>query len=114
MTSIRFGCNPENVDDLIQTSFDVINKMKQEGPDPKDLASVKEMHLRRNETTLRDNGFWLGALGIYARNDIDFDAVNHRNERANALTPEMIRQATIKYFDETNLFISKLMPEKDS
>lgn len=110
-TGIRFGCNPENVDELIQVSFDVIEKLKTEGPDPQDLASIKEMHLRRNETSARENGFWMSALGTYSRNEIDFDAVNQRDARTESLTAEMIQEAAIRYFDDTNQFISKLLPE---
>ncbi|MCB1124695.1 MAG: insulinase family protein, partial [Verrucomicrobiae bacterium] len=73
-TSIRFGCNPDNVDDLIDTAFAVIEKIKKDGPDPEDLAAVKEMHLRSNETTLRENSFWSFALNTYSKNGIDFDA----------------------------------------
>ncbi len=112
-TSVRFGCNPENVDELIQATYDVIEKLKTEGPDPEDLASVVEMHLRRNETSIRENGFWMSALSTYTRNAIDFDAVNQRDARAKALTAKKIQDAAIKYFDDTNRFISMLLPETE-
>lgn len=110
-TSIRFGCDPENTDELIQTALDVIEKLKTKGPDPQDLASVKEMHLRRNETSARENSFWMSALDTYTRNGIDFDAINQRDARTEALTAEMIQEAAIRYFDDRNRFISKLLPE---
>ena len=111
-TGLSFGCNPENVDDLIQTAFSVIKKLQTEGPEPKDLAAVKEMHLRQNETSIRQNGFWLSALTTYSQHGIDFDAVNQRDARAQALTADMIREAAIKYFDDTNRLVAKLFPEK--
>lgn len=110
-TSIRFGCDPENTDELIRTALDVIEKLKTKGPDPQDLASVKEMHLRRNETSARENGFWMSALDTYTRNGIDFDAINQRDARTEALTKKMIQEAAIRYFDDSNRFISKLLPE---
>ena len=111
-SGIRFGCDPEKVDELIEAAFAVVEKIKKEGPDPQDLASVKEMHLRSNETTLRQNEFWMTALETYEKDNIDFDAVNRRDARVEALTAKMIQDAAIKYFDDTNRFISKLLPEE--
>ena len=111
-TGISFGCDPERVEELIETALDVIRKFQAEGPDPEDLASIKEMHMRGIETSLRQNGFWMSALQTYAKNGIDFDAVNQREVRTNSLTAELIQDAAIKYFDDTNRFISKLLPEE--
>jgi zinc protease len=111
-TSISFGCDPDNVDELIQTTYQVIEKLKTEGPREEDLESIKEMHIRGEEDNLRQNGFWSGVLGYYAMNDLDFGLVNTRADRARALTSEMIRAAAIKYFDDTNRFVAKLFPEE--
>ena len=111
-TSIRFGCDPERVEELIETALDVVKTFQSEGPDPDDLASVKEMQLRGIEKSFRENGFWMSALQTYIKNDIDFDAVYKRVERTESLTAEKIRQAAIKYFDDSNRMISKLLPEE--
>jgi predicted Zn-dependent peptidase len=100
------------VDELLETALDVVKKFQAEGPDPEDVASIKEMHMRGIETSLRENRFWMSALGTYTKNDIDFDAVNQRVARTESLTTEKIRQAAIKYFDDSNRFISKLLPEE--
>ncbi len=113
-TGISFGCDPERVDELLQTALDVVAKFQTEGPDPEDLDSVKEMHMRGIETSLRENRFWMSALGTYTKNGIDFDAVNQRVARTESLTAEKIRQAAIKYFDDSNRFISKLLPEVEA
>lgn len=111
-TGIRFGCDPERVDELIETALDVIHKFQTEGPDPEDLASVKEMHMRGIETSVRENGFWMSALQTYAKNGIDFDAVNQRVERTESLTAEIIQEAAVKFFDDSNRLIAKLLPEE--
>ena len=111
-TGINFGCDPERVGELIETALDVVKKFQTEGPDPEDLASIKEMHMRGIETSVRENSFWLSALQTYSKNNIDFDAVNKRVERTESLTTDLIQNAAIKYFDDTNRFISKLLPEE--
>jgi predicted Zn-dependent peptidase len=55
----------------------------------------------------------MSALSTYTRNAIDFDAVNQRDARAKALTAKKIQDAAIKYFDDTNRFISMLLPETE-
>lgn len=113
VSSIRYGCDPDMVDELIRAAKDVIQKIKTEGPDPEHLAAVKEQQLRSNERNLRQNNFWMSSLSTYIRNDIEFDAVHQRDARTEALTADMIREAAIKYFDDTNYFEAKLFPEAE-
>ncbi|NET40151.1 MAG: insulinase family protein, partial [Cyanothece sp. SIO1E1] len=110
-TGISFGCDPEKADELIETALNVVKKIQTEGPDPEDLAAVKEMHLRGIETSVRQNGFWISALQTYTQNGIDFDAVNQRVARTESLTAELIQEAAVKYFDDSNRLIAKLLPE---
>ena len=111
-TGISFGCDPANVDELIQTAYQVIEKLKSAGPREKDLESVKEMHIRGEENNLRQNSFWSGVLSYYATNDLDFGLINTRANRARALTAKMIQEAAVKYFDDTHRFVAKLLPEE--
>lgn len=111
-SSIRYGCDPDMVDELISEAKAVVHKLQTEGPDPEDLASIKEQQYRAYERSLRENGFWMSALNTYIRNDIEFDAVHKRVARTDALTADMIQAAAIKYFDDTNYFEAKLFPEE--
>lgn len=110
-SSIQYGCDPDMVDELITAAKEVIFKLQTEGPDPEDLASVKEQQYRSYERSLRENGFWMSALNTYIRNDIEFEAIHKREARTDALKAEMIREAAIKYFDDSNYFEAKLFPE---
>jgi len=111
-TSIRFGCDPDNVDELIDAAREVVRKMQTDGPDPDDLHAIKEQQIRGQENDIKENRFWLSALSTYTRYDIEFNAINKRIARTEALTATMIQNAAIKYFDDTNYFVSKLLPEK--
>ncbi|MDA0347870.1 MAG: insulinase family protein [Verrucomicrobia bacterium] len=111
-SSIRFGCNPDKVVELIEAAREVVRKMQTDGPDPDDLAAIKEQQIRGQENDIKENGFWMSALSTYTRYDIDFNAINQRIARTEALTAKMIQDAAIKYFDDSNYFVSKLLPEK--
>jgi zinc protease len=60
--SISFGCSPDREEELTQTVFKQIELLKKTGPDPGDLAKVKEIQRRDYETDMKQNGYWLDAL----------------------------------------------------
>ncbi|MBS3914640.1 MAG: insulinase family protein [Bacteroidetes bacterium] len=59
---INFPCGPENVDKLSKLAIEELNKIIQNGPDPKDLAKVKEAKRLELEKNLRENSYWLGKV----------------------------------------------------
>jgi zinc protease len=59
---ISFPCGPENAEKLSKMAMDELNKILANGPDPKDLAKVKEAKRLALDENLKDNSFWVDKL----------------------------------------------------
>ena len=109
---IQFGCNPERVDELVKTTFDVLKKIVDSGASDDDVKKVQEIQRREREKNLKENGFWLGRLQAALTNNDDPREILRYNELVNGLTSEAIRKTAAKYLtlDRYQKFV--LMPEE--
>ncbi|UCG27488.1 MAG: insulinase family protein [Bacteroidales bacterium] len=109
--SIAFGCSPDRVDELLQSLFRQINKLKAKGPDEVYLTKVREAQHREFEINLKENNFWVQSLlSIYFT---DQDPVNIMKypQLIDSLTGKKIRQAAREYFNLDNYIQVVLKPE---
>jgi len=60
--TIAFGCDPKRLDDLVSRVYQEIDKYKKDGPTAKEVADEREALTRDLESSLKQNGFWLGQL----------------------------------------------------
>ncbi len=110
--SISFPCGPENVDRLIDVALKEVEKIKQNGPTPEDLAKVKQAYLLDRKEAKKTNRFWLNSLRRADEEDRNFNkSLISYEDRVNALTIEDLQQAAQKYLDE-NYFLGILMPQE--
>ena len=71
--AIRYGTDPEKLEELKRAVFDEIKDFAQKGPSDDELAKAQEKMLREREIALRENGFWLNILSnTYYLKDGDF------------------------------------------
>lgn len=110
--SISFGCAPENVEKLISSTLDEINKIRENGAEATDLQKFIAEETRTTETQLKDNGFWLGYLNNQYQNEEEPKQVLTYLESLKELTPEQLK-ATVKYrLNPENYIRMVLLPEK--
>lgn len=109
---VSLPCGPDNVDKVIAATFAEIEKIKQEGPQPADLDKVKQNWIKERQIGLRTNSLWLGYLQDATLYGTDPAAILRYEKRVNAITPEQIKQAAIRYFDMENYVQVVLYPEK--
>jgi zinc protease len=110
--SISFGSAPENVEKLVSAIFVQIDSLQNYGVDESYIGKVKEMQLRKRETDLKDNNFWLSAIQNYLTNGEDpVDIVNYQ-KLVEGLSSNEIRQAANTYLNEKNYVKVVLYPEK--
>ena len=102
---------PDNVADLTQAALEEINRLQRDGPSVENLEKVRETHLRNYERSLKEDSFWLNNLSYYREHELPLDGVLKVPERAKALTPEKVRDATRKYFSSDNMLNARLLPE---
>ena len=109
--SINFGSAPERADTLVQAVFAQVDTLRTAGPRAIDITKYKETSVRTRETSLRQNGWWLGQL-MAARREGDTMADRLALDRQlNRLTPEVIRDAARRYLDPKRFVRVTLLPE---
>ncbi|QEC80572.1 insulinase family protein [Mucilaginibacter ginsenosidivorax] len=112
--SISFGCAPINVEKLIASALDEVDKMKRSGPSPINTEKFKAEKSRTHETQLRANDFWSEYLNDNALNEGDIYAVNDFNTVLEKITPESIKRKANKYLSGNNLIQIILMPQNSN
>lgn len=110
--TISFACAPANVDKLTADVMDEINKLKQNGADPKDIEKFAAEDARSIQLQLRQNIFWAGYLAASSQNDENPDRILQHIQNLNNVTPQTTKDAANTYLSGTNLIKLILMPEK--
>ncbi len=112
MLMTGFGCAPQNVDKLVQSVFDVMEKMKKSGPNAMTLKKVKETFIRTYETEVRQNKFWLNALTEKTFTGDPIPTVKAYDQAVENLTVEKVKKAAKKYLNTKHYVLGVLKPEK--
>jgi zinc protease len=110
--SISFASAPENVDKLINSTLDEINKIKQNGSQAVDLEKFLAEETRTTETQLKDNNFWLSYLSGQLQNEEDPKQVLSYLTSLKELSPAVLKNAANKYLSGDNYIRLVLLPEK--
>ena len=110
--NISFPCGPENVDKLVAAALGEVEKIKKEGPLPKDLAKVKETYLVKHKEDLKTNRFWITNLLRADQQDRDLGSMMQLEAKLDKLTAADIQEVAQQYLDE-NYFLGILMPETE-
>ncbi|MEE9190928.1 MAG: insulinase family protein [Candidatus Neomarinimicrobiota bacterium] len=110
--SIRFGCDPERVDEMIQTLFNQIAALKTVGPEADNVTKVRETHLRSYEVNMKKNSYWLREMKGKHYFNGDLTEILEYPDVVATLSEEMIRKAALKYLNIENYVQVVLFPEK--
>ncbi|NIJ51878.1 M16 family metallopeptidase [Dyadobacter arcticus] len=110
--SIGFGCAPENVDKLVKRTQEEIDKIKQNGADPKDIEKFVAETQRKTETALKTNNFWLDYLDDNTYLGDDLDEIFQQDKLLKSVTVASSKATAQKYFSDDNFIKVVLMPEK--
>ena len=86
---------------MIQAVFDEIEEVKGDEDLSEYIDKVKEQQRRQRETSLEQNGFWLGVLDFYySHENEDLLDVHRYNELIDSLTAEDVREAARHYLND--------------
>jgi zinc protease len=107
---IGFGSSPERLDELVEATFAALERLKQDGPTEDELARVKEMQRRERETSLRQNGFWLGQIAAYDREGFELSDILTADRLTEELTAELIRETAREVLRPDNFIRVTLLP----
>jgi zinc protease len=110
--TISFGCAPQNVDKLIASTLDEVNKLKTDGPLTVNLEKFKAESRSVHETKLRKIDFWSQYLQEQVSNGEDLNEVNNYDENMRKITTESVKACADKYLGFDNFIKLILLPEK--
>jgi zinc protease len=110
--NIYFECSVENAEKLSGIVMNEIEKLRSEGPRPKDLENVKENKLKEYSEDLRENRYWLGVLRNYAMYGEPLDEIQNYKSYVEKMDVESIQKTARTYFKDNYVKVVLTVPEK--
>jgi len=112
--SISLGCQPERVEELLQTILGEIDTLRNQAIDIEYVKKVQEMNTRERQTNLKENSYWVNLISGYSWNQRDLMEILEYNQWIANLTPEIIRKTAHTYLNPSQYAQVLLYPrEKD-
>lgn len=111
--NIAFGCAPENVDKLVNSALDEINKIKQNGAQEVDVQKFIAEETRTTETQLKENSFWLSYLYDQQQNNEDPRMILSYLDSLKSITPQSLKEAANTYTNGDNFIKLVLLPQNN-
>lgn len=109
---VMFGCSPKTTDKLTKAVFGEIKKIIKKGPTDIDLKKAQEALIRKRETDMEKNEFWLAKLeSIYYNHDSQ-GSVTQYKDRVNAVTIDDLKKTAGIYIKPDHYVRVVLMPEQ--
>ena len=109
--SVGFGADPGRVDELVAAVFADVAALKADGPEARLVQNVRERARRELETSLRQNGYWLGALGQVAQYGYTVEEALNRPALLEQTTAASVQAAAREYLDTGRYVQVVLVPE---
>nr|WP_262497073.1 insulinase family protein [Jejuia pallidilutea] len=109
--NVRFPCDPDNVEKLINKVFEEINKIKANGATKEDLNKIKEAELANAEEYIEINGYWMYKLKDACQYGISPESILDYKADINKINSKMFQDAANTYFDMSNYAEFILVPE---
>ncbi|NOW96007.1 pitrilysin family protein [Mucilaginibacter sp. SG564] len=108
---VQFGCAPQNVEKLVSSTLDEIDKIKSTGPPQINVDKWRAEEKTALEPQLKTNGFWLTYISRQIQNQESLDQVNRYNEFINKVTPADLKTMSTRYLGGENYIKLILKPE---
>ena len=107
---VRFGAAPREPPSMTARVMQEIKRLQQEGPSQDLTDRAKETARRGYETALKQNDYWLGRLQTIKTYNREPGEILTRNQRIDAVTPQVLQQVFKQYFPQDRSTIVTLMP----
>ena len=109
---VSFGSAPENLDRMIDRVLQEVKRLQTEGPSADLTNRAKESARREYETSVKQNGFWLGRLQSAKLLGRDPMLLLHRLDRIDTVTPAILQETFKTYFPLDHYTVVSLLPDK--
>jgi zinc protease len=107
---VRFGAAPENLESMTARVTKEIKRLQDEGPSADLTNRAKENARRGYETALKQNDYWMRRLETINMLGRDPSEILTRNERIDAITPQVLQDVFKRYFPADRMTIVTLVP----
>jgi zinc protease len=111
---VSFGAAPENLQTMTDRVMQEIKRLQQEGPSADLTNRAKESARRSYETALKQNGYWLRGLDSAHLLGSDPGEILRRNDRIDAVTPQVLQDVFKRYFPFDRSTIVTLVPQRSA
>lgn len=109
---ISFDCAPQNVEKLIASAQDEVNKMRASGPSADNLQKFKAARKVALQTGATNNGFWLDYLASQEMNKESLTEFFDYDAALNKVTAKSVQEVAAAFIQDKNYIRLVLMPEK--
>ncbi len=110
--TVSFGCAPQNVEKLIASVLDEIDKLKISGPSQVNIDKYKAEDMRARETALKTNTWWLDYLVTSLQEQTDLHEMSSYDRDLSKVNPASLKVIADKYLSGKNFIRLVLLPEK--
>jgi len=100
--TIKFGCAPDNIDQLTKAANKVIESVMENGCDEKNMVKVKETFRREREVSLKENSWWMNQISAHYTMNDPYANEKEFNEYFANLKSDDFKEAAKKYFSKEN------------
>ncbi|HUK35897.1 MAG TPA: insulinase family protein, partial [Vicinamibacterales bacterium] len=107
---VSFGAAPENIASMTERVLTEITKLQNDGPSEDLTNRAKESAKRSYETSLQQNGYWMGRLQSVHQFERDPHEILTRQARIDAVTSKTIQEVFRKNFPMDRYTVVKLVP----
>ena len=107
---VSFGAAPENIASMTERVFTEIKRLQQDGPSADLTNRAKEAARRGYETSLQQNGYWMGRLQSVHLFGRDPKEIVTRTTRIDAVTPTTIQNVIKQDFPLDRYTVCTLVP----
>lgn len=108
---IQFGCAPENVDRLVASTLDEIDKLKTNGPLQKNIDKWRSEEKASIEPQLKDNGFWVNYINERLQDEERLDQINGYYSLLDRVSPSKLKIMADQCLSGENYIQLVLLPE---
>jgi len=108
---VSFNADPQNIDGMIDRVMQEVRRLQDRGPAPALVEKAKESARRTYETSLKENGYWMGRMQRVHMIGSDPKEILSRPERIQAITPAIVQDMLKQLFPMNRYTVVTLKPE---
>lgn len=108
--TVRFGCDPARVDEMLDAVTSVADHMAKHGIDDEHIDRLKQTYLRTRETELHTNRFWLDRLTTAYRYRDDPNDIPDTAKTLARITNANLKAAVAHFLDRKQVFSAIRLP----